>query len=75
MLFGQSQVRRKPPQLESPPFQLSMTSTEGLLSLFVQRAITEPFLKPRLLSRRTKFTIAISASTLTGFCKSRRDDF
>ena len=35
MLFGQSQVRREPAQLERPPFQLSMTSTEGLLSLFV----------------------------------------
>src|SRR5262245_22979556 len=40
MLFGQSQVRREAAQLERPPFQLSMTSTEGLLSLFLQRAIT-----------------------------------
>src|SRR5204863_4344756 len=47
MLFGQSQVRREPAQLERPLFQLSMTSTDGLISLFAQRAIT--FLVPARL--------------------------
>jgi len=44
MMFGQSQVRREPAQLESPLLQLSVTPTEGLLGLFLQRVIA--FLVP-----------------------------
>src|SRR5262249_15185877 len=47
VLLGQGQLRRKPTQLERPSFELNMTSTEGLLSLFLQLAIT--FLVPARL--------------------------
>src|SRR5262245_48123751 len=46
-LLGKSQLRSKPAQLQRPPFELSMTSTQGFLSLFLQRAIT--FLVPARL--------------------------
>src|SRR5262249_39813987 len=40
VLLSQSQLRSKPPQLKRPSFQLSMASTEGVLCLLVQHAIT-----------------------------------
>src|SRR3954471_7931943 len=39
-LLGQSQLGRKPAQLKRSSFKLGMTSAEGLLSFFMQHAIT-----------------------------------